>query len=172
MNKQSTRRRVRRAAARTVAVGVAVAALVAILGAGPALAIQTPPDERILERQGRVNHQAAASQADQQGKADETTQGSPTETRPWSGRPEPKMEPGPWIDSQPTAPRLDGDGAGQPRRGLVIGAAVAALLLAVAALLLAVGAATIWRVRHRRLPPEPSQADSTLPELTHTDSSA
>jgi hypothetical protein len=159
MNKQSTRRRVRRAGARTVAVGVAVAALLAIIGAGQALAAIAPPDERILERQGRVDHELSA------GQADETTQGSPTETRPWSGRPEPKMEPGPWIDSQPTAPRLDGDGAGQPRRGLVIGAAVAALLLAV-------GAATIWRVRRRRPPPEPSQADSTQPELTHTDSIA
>jgi hypothetical protein len=167
MNKQSTRRRVRRAGARTVAIGVAVAALLAIIGAGQALAAIAPPDERILERQGRIDRQAAAGQADEQGKAEETSQGSPspTETRPWSGRPEPKMEPGPWIDSQPTAPRLDGDGAGQPRRGLVIGAAVAALLLAV-------GAATIWRVRHRRPPPEPSQADSTRPELTHTDSIA
>jgi hypothetical protein len=167
MKKQPTRRRrLRRAAARTLAIGTAVAALVAIIGAGPALAAIAPPDERILERQGRINHQAAASQADEQGKADEPTQGSPTETRPWSGRPEPKMEPpGPWIDYQPTAPRLDGASAGQPRRGLVIGAAVAGLLLAV-------GAATIWRVRHRRPPPEPSQADSTQPELTHTDSSA
>jgi hypothetical protein len=165
MNKQSTRRRVRRAGARTVAIGIAVAALVAIVGAGQALAAIAPPDERILERQGRVNHELSAGQADEQGKADETTQGSPTETRPWSGRPEPKMEPGPWIDSQPTAPQPDVDGAGRPRRGLVIGAAVAALLLAV-------GAATIWRVRRRRLPPEPTQPDSTQPELTHTDSIA
>jgi hypothetical protein len=165
MHKQSTRRRLLRSGARTLAIGVAVAALVAIIGAGPALAATAPPDERILERQGRIDRQAAAGQADEQGKAEEASQGSPAETRPWSGRPEPKMEPGPWIDSQPTAPRLDGDGAGQPRRGLVIGAAVAALLLAV-------GAATIWRVRRRRPPPEPSQADSTQPELTHTDSIA
>jgi hypothetical protein len=165
MNKQSTRCRARRAGARTVAIGVAVAALVAIIGAGQALAAIAPPDERILERQGRVDHELSAGQADGQGTAEETSQGWPTETRPWSGRPEPKMEPGPWIDSQPTAPRLDGGGAGQPRRGLVIGAAVAALLLAV-------GAATTWRVRRRRPPPEPTQPDPTQPELTHTDSIA
>jgi hypothetical protein len=157
MNKQSTRRRLRRAGARTVAVGVAVATLVAIIGAGQALAAIAPPDERILERQGRIDHQAAAGQADEHSTAEEPTQGSPAETRPWSGRPEPKMkmEPGPWIDDPTTAPHPDGDGAGQPRRGLVIGAAVAALLLAV-------GAATTWRVRHRRHPPEPT----TRPEPT------
>jgi hypothetical protein len=165
MNKQSTRRhRARRAEVRTVAIGVAVAALVAIIGAGQALAAIAPPDERILERQGRVNHERSAGQADEQGTAEETAQGSPTETRPWSGRPEPKMEPGPWIDSQPTAPQPDVDGAGQPRRGLVTGAAVAALLLAVGAI--------IWWVRRRRPPPEPTQPDSTQPDLTHTDSIA
>jgi hypothetical protein len=150
MNKQFTRRRrASRAGARTVAIGVAVAALVAIVGAGQALGAIAPPDERILERQGMIDRQAAAGQADEQGKAKESSQGSPAETRPRFIRPEPKMEPGPWIDDQPTAPHPDGDGAGQPRRGLGIGAAVAALLLAV-------GAATIWRVRHRRLPPEPT----------------
>jgi type VI protein secretion system component VasF len=52
MDKQPTRRR---RAARTVAVGVAVAALVALLGAGQALATS---DERVLERQGRIDRQA------------------------------------------------------------------------------------------------------------------
>ena len=101
-----------------------------------------------------INRQAAAIQADEQGKAEETSQGSPTETRPRFGRPEPKMEFGPWIDDQPTALHPD-DGAGQPRRGLVIGAVVAALLLTI-------GAATTWRVRRRRPPPEPT----TRPEPT------
>jgi hypothetical protein len=54
MNTQPTRRR---RGARAVAVGVAVASLVAILGAGQALA---GPDERILERQGMIDYHAAA----------------------------------------------------------------------------------------------------------------
>jgi hypothetical protein len=54
MNTQPTRRQ---RGARAVAVGVAVAALVATLGAGPALAV---PDERILERQGKIDYHAAA----------------------------------------------------------------------------------------------------------------
>jgi len=143
MNKQPTRRRrVSRAAARTLAVGVAVAALVAIVGAGQALAA---PDERVLERQGRIDRQAAAAQADEHGKAEEPSQGSPAETRPRYIRPEPPMGPGFQLDGDqqlapapvPTAPASD-------RTGLVIS-------LAVAALLLAVGAATTWRIHH---PPE------------------
>jgi hypothetical protein len=148
MDKQPTRRRrASRAAARTVTVGVAVAALVGILGAGQALAA---PDERVLERQGRIDYQAAAGQADQQGKAEEPSQGSPTENVRRFFRPEPDMGPPPQFDGDeplfpapaPTAPASD-------RTGLVIS-------LAVAALLLAVGAATTWRIHHRRPRPEPT----------------
>jgi hypothetical protein len=139
MDKQPTRRR---RAARTVAVGVAVAALVATLGAGQALA---GPDERVLERQGMIDRQTAAGQADEQGKAEEPSQQQATGVpRRWI-RPEPPMGPSPQLDGDeplfpapaPTAPASD-------RTGLVIG-------LAVAALLLAVGAATTWRIHH---PPE------------------
>ena len=148
MDKQPTRRRrASRAAARTLTVGVAVAALVALLGAGQALAA---PDERVLERQGRIDHQAAAAQADEQGKAEEPSQGSPAQTPRRYFRPEPPMGPGPQFDGDeplfpapvPTAPASD-------RTGLVIS-------LAVAALLLAVGAATTWRIRHHRPRPEPT----------------
>ena len=148
MSKQPTRRRqASRAAARTLTVGVAVAALVAILGAGQALA---GPDERVLERQGRIDHQAAAGQADEQGKAEELSQGSPAETRPRYIRPEPKMGPPPQVDGDeqvtpaqaPRAPANSG-------RGLVIS-------LTVATLLLAAGGATTWRIRHRRPRPNPT----------------
>jgi hypothetical protein len=144
MNKQPTRRRrAARAAGRTLAVGVAVAALVALLGAGQALAA---PDERVLERQGRIDRQAAAGQADEQAKVGEGSQQKATEVpRRWL-RPEPNMGPPPQLDGDeplfpapaPTAPAND-------RTGLVIS-------LTVAALLLALGAATTWRIRHH--PPE------------------
>jgi hypothetical protein len=144
MDKQPTRRR---RAARTVAVGVAVAALVATLGAGQALA---GPDERVLERQGMIDHQAAAGQADEQGKAAEPSRGPSTPVSRRFFRPEPPMGPLPQLDGDeplfptpaPTAPASD-------RTGLVIS-------LAVAALLLAVGAATTWRIHHRRPRPEPT----------------
>ena len=62
MNKPTRRRRAAcRAAARTLAIAAALAALVATLSSGQALA---GPDERILERQGRIDNQAAANQAD------------------------------------------------------------------------------------------------------------
>jgi len=144
MNKQPTRRR---RAARTVAVGVAVAALVATLGAGQALA---QPDERVLERQGRIDHQTAAGQADQQGKAEEPSQGSPTENGRRFFRPEPNMEPPPQLDGdEPLFPAPAPRAPASDRTGLVIS-------LAVAALLLAVGAATTWRIHHRRPRPEPT----------------
>jgi hypothetical protein len=144
MDKQPTRRR---RAARAIAGGVAVAALVATLGAGQALA---GPDERVLERQGRIDHQTAAGQADEQGKAEEPSQGPSTPVSRRFFRPEPPMGPPPQLDGDeplfpapaPTAPAND-------RTGLVIS-------LAVAALLLAVGAATTWRIRHRRPRPEPT----------------
>ena len=146
MNKQLTRRRraACRAAARTLAAAAAVAALVATLGAGQALAV---PDERVLERQGRIDHQAAAAQADEQGKAEEPAMGSPTQPPRRYFRPEPPMDTGPRLDADeqlfpapppPPPPASD-------RTGLVIS-------LAVAALLLAVGAATTWRIHHHRRP--------------------
>jgi hypothetical protein len=144
MDKQPTRRR---RGARAVAVGVAVAALVGILGAGQALA---QPDERVLERQGRIDHQAAAGQADQQGKAEEPSQGSPTENGRRFFRPEPNMGPPPQLDGdEPLFPAPAPRAPASDRTGLVIS-------LAVAALLLAVGAATTWRIHHRRPRPEPT----------------
>ena len=153
MNKQSTRhRRATGAAARILVVGVGVAALVAVLGAGQALAA---PDERILERQGRID-QAAAGQADQQGKAEEPSQGSPAETRPRYIRPEPNMGPPPQFDEQAfltPAPQAPDRGRG----GLVAAVAVATVLL------LALGGGATWWIRHRRPQPESThpQPEST-----------
>jgi hypothetical protein len=147
MDKQPTRRR---RGVRAVAVGVAVAALVGILGAGQALAAQAQPDERVLERQGRIDHQAAAGQADQQGNAEEPSQGSPTETRPRYIRPEPNMGPPPQLDGdEPLFPAPAPRAPASDRTGLVIS-------LAVAALLLALGAATTWRIYHRHPRPDPT----------------
>jgi hypothetical protein len=147
MNKPTRRRRAAcRAAARTLAVAAAMAALVATLGAGQALA---GPDERVLERQGRIDHQAAASQADEQPKAAEPSQAPSTQFPRRFFKPEPPMD---------TSPRLDADEQVAPAPapppptgpdGLVIG-------LAVAALLLAAGAATTWRIYHRHPRPEPT----------------
>jgi hypothetical protein len=144
MDNQPTRRR---RGARAVAVGVAVAALVATLGAGQALAA---PDERVLERQGRIDYQAAAGQADQQGKAEERSQQKATEVpRRWI-RPEPNMGPPPQLDGdEPLFPAPAPRAPASDRTGLVIS-------LAVAALLLALGAATTWRIHHRRPRPEPT----------------
>jgi hypothetical protein len=146
MNTQPTpRRRASRAAARTVAAGVAVAALVATLGAGQALAA---PDERILERQGRIDRQAAA-QADEQAKAEDRSQQKATEVpRRWI-RPEPNTGPPPQFDGDEQLPPAPAPTAPASRTGLVIS-------LAVAALLLAVGATTTWRIHHRRPQPDPT----------------
>jgi hypothetical protein len=147
MNKQPTlRRRANRAVARTLAVAATIAALVATLGAGQALA---GPDERVLERQGMIDNQAAASQADKQGKAEEPSQGSPAQPPRRYFRPEPPMDTGPRLDADeqlfpapPPPPASD-------RTGLVISLAVAVLLLAAIA-------ATTWRIYHRRPRPEPT----------------
>ena len=148
MNNQPTRRqRARCAAARTLAVAAALAALVATLGAGQALA---GPDERVLERQARIDHQAAANQADEQPKAAEPAQAPSTQFPRRFFKPEPPMDTGPRLDADeqlfpapaPKAPAID-------RTGLVIS-------LAVAALLLAAGAATTWRIYHRHPRPEPT----------------
>jgi len=147
MNTQpNPRRRANYAAARTLAVAAAIAALVATLGAGQALA---GPDERVLERQGRIDNQAAANQADKQAKAEEPSQGSPTTSPRRFFKPEPPMDTGPRLDADdqiapaPAPPPPNGPD------GLVIG-------LAVAALVLAAGAATTWRIYHRRPRPEPT----------------
>jgi hypothetical protein len=151
MNNQPTpRRRANRAAARILAVAAAIAALVATLGAGQALATTAPPDERVLERQARIDNQAAANQADEQSKAEEPSQGPSTQFPRRFLKPEPPMDTGPRLDADeqlfpapaPKAPASD-------RTGLVISLAVAALLLA------AVAAAT-WRIYHRRPRPEPT----------------
>ena len=147
MNTQpNPRRRANYAAARTLAVAAAIAALVATLGAGQALA---GPDERVLERQGRIDNQAAANQADKQAKAEEPSQGSPTTSPRRFFKPEPPMDTGPRLDADdqiapaPAPPPPNGPD------GLVIG-------LAVAALVLAAGAATTWRIYHRHPRPEPT----------------
>jgi len=147
MNKPTRRRRAAcRAAARTLAIAATLAALVATLGAGQALA---GPDERVLERQARIDHQAATGQADEQPKAAEPAQAPSTQFPRRFFKPEPPMDTGPRLDADqqlfpapPPPPASD-------RTGLVIS-------LAVAALLLAAGAATTWRIQHRHPRPEPT----------------
>jgi hypothetical protein len=164
MNKSTRRRRAAcRGAARTLAVATAMAALVATLSVGQALA---GPDERVLERQGRIDRQAEAGQADEQGKAALPPQLSsedkdafaqaerersqqPSATTPRRHfPPEPPVHTGPPLgaDEQPAPapPKAPADS----RAGL-------AVTLAAVALLLAVGAATTWRI-HRRPRPEPT----------------
>jgi hypothetical protein len=151
MNKPTRRRRAaRRAAARTLAVAATMAALVATLGAGQALAATAPPDERVLERQGMINNQTAANQADDQGKAETPAQGPST---PFSRRffkPEPPIHTGPPLDADDQlAPAPAPPPPANDRTGLVIS-------LGVAAVLLAAGAAATWRIYHRRPRPEPT----------------
>jgi hypothetical protein len=123
-----------------------MAALIATLSAGQALA---GPDERILERQGRIDNQAAASQADAQGKAKEPQAPSAQYPRRYF-RPEPPMDTSPRLDiDQPVAPAPAPPAQDRDRDGLVI-------TLAVVALLLTLGAATTWRIHHRRPRPEPT----------------
>jgi hypothetical protein len=148
MSKQRTRRRrACRAATRTLAIATAVAALVMVLSAGQALA---GPDERVLERQGRIDRQAPNGEADGQGKATEPSQAPSAQYPRRYQRPEPPMDTGPRLDADqqlpPTpAPEVPADG----RTGL-------AVTLAVTALLLAVGAAATWRIHRRRPRPEPT----------------
>jgi hypothetical protein len=148
MNKPTRRRRTAcRAAARTLAVATAVAALIAILGAGQALA---GPDERVLERQGRIDNHETAGQADEQAKTAEPTQGSPAQTPRRHFKPEPPVAYGPPLDSnEPLFPAPAPPPPASDRTGLVIS-------LAVAALLLAAGAATTWRIYHRHPRPQPT----------------
>jgi hypothetical protein len=146
MNKPTRRRRAAcRGAARTLAIATALAALIATLSAGQGLA---GPDERVLERQSRIDRQTSAGQADEQGKAAEPSQ-APSAPYPRRYlRPEPPMDTGPRLDADqqvpPTpAPPVPADS----RTGL-------AITLAVVALLLAVGAAATWRIHRRRPRPE------------------
>jgi hypothetical protein len=145
MSKQLTRRRrAAAAAAQTVALAVAVAALAATLGAGQALA---GPDERVLERQGRIHHQLSVGQAADQGKAEKSSQQKATEIPRRFIRPEPKMGPPPQLDDEQVAPAPAPSVPADSRTGL-------AVTLAVVALLLAVGGAATWWIRHRRPQPE------------------
>jgi type VI protein secretion system component VasF len=145
MNKPTRRRRASRAPARTLATAAAVAALVATLGAGQALA---GPDERVLERQGRIDRQATAAQAEEQGKAEPSQAPSAQYPRRYL-RPEPPMDTSPRLDiDEPVAPAPAPPAQDRDRDGLVI-------TLAAVALLLAVGAATTWRI-YRRPRPEPT----------------
>jgi hypothetical protein len=147
MSKQLTHRRATRRATRTLAVGVAVAALVGIVGAGQALAAVAVPDERVLERQGRIDNQPAASQADEQGKAEEPAQGPSTRFSRRFFKPEPPVHTGPPLDAdEQAAPAPAPPPPAADRDGLVV--------IVMVALLLAVGATTTWRIHHRGPPPE------------------
>jgi hypothetical protein len=144
MNKPTRRRRTAcRGTARTLAITTALAALLAALSAGHA---QAGPDERVLERQGRIDRQATAGQTHGQGKAAEPSQAPSGQYPRRYLRPEPPMDTSPRLDADqqipPTpAPKAPAD----DRDGLVI-------TLVVLALLLAVGAATTWRIRRRPRP--------------------
>jgi hypothetical protein len=160
MNKQPTKRRTAcRAAARTLAIATAMAALVATLGAAQALA---GPDERVLERQGSIDRQAATAQADEQGRVALPPQLSsedkaafaqakrerfrqPAETPRRYSQPEPPMSTESRLDIEQPAPA---PAPADSWTGL-------AVTLAGVALLLAVGAAMTWRI-HRRPRPEPT----------------
>jgi hypothetical protein len=142
MNQPTRRRRTAcRGAARTLAIATAMAALLATLSVGQALA---GPDERVLERQGRIQRQA-----DEQGKAAEHSQGSPAQYPRRFFQPEHPMSTEHWVDTDqtpapaPTAP--------DHNSRLVL-----AITLGIVALLLALGAAAAWRVQHRRPRPEPT----------------
>ena len=142
MSKQHTRRRrTRCAVGRAIAVGGAVAMLVAILGADQALASTAQPDERVLERQDLIDRQAA-----EQGRTEEASRQRPTRTPGWSSKPEPKMDPGPWIDEEQAAPDPPPPGR---RPNTAVPVTVAVLLV------LALGVA-IWWLGHRRPRPEPT----------------
>jgi hypothetical protein len=148
MSRQPTRR------SRGLALAVTVAALVALVGAGQALATQAGvpdepavvPDERVLERQGRIDRQAAAQQAAEQGRA-EPFQGASAAAPGWRLRPEPlPMAPPPQFGDRQVAPA--------PTAAAPAGGWGGPAVMVVVAVLLAVGAATTWRVRHRRPQPE------------------
>ena len=148
MNKPTRRRRTAcRGAARTLAIATATAALIATLSAGQALA---GPDERVLERQGRIDRQGTTGQGDEQDKATKPSQGSPAQYPRRFFKPEPPMDTSPRLDTDQQLPPAPARPApADDRGGLVI-------TLVGVALLLAVGAATTWRTQHRRPRPEPT----------------
>jgi hypothetical protein len=149
MNGQPTgRRRAGRAAGRSLALAVGVAALVALLGAGHALAALAPPDERVLERQGMRDLYGAPGQADQPGKAQEPSQSRPAGSQGRFIRPEPPVGAPAQLD-EPLAPTSLPQAPAGGRGGLVVTVVVAAALLVV-------GVATTWRVRQRRPQPGPT----------------
>jgi hypothetical protein len=148
MNNPTRRRRAAcQGAARTLATATAMAALIATLSVGQALA---GPDERVLERQGRIDRQGTTGQGDEQGKATEPSQGSPAQYPRRFFKPEPPMDTSPRLDTDQQLPPAPAPPApADDRAGLVI-------TLVVVALLLAVGAVTTWRIQHRRPRPEPT----------------
>jgi hypothetical protein len=148
MNNPTRRRRAAcRGAARTLATATAMAALIATLSVGQALA---GPDERVLERQGRIDRQGTTGQGDEQGKASEPSQGSPAQYPRRFFKPEPPMDTSPRLDADQQLPPAPAPPApADDRAGLVI-------TLVVVALLLAVGAAMTWRIHRRRPRPEPT----------------
>ena len=146
-NPTRCRRAACRGAVRTLATATAMAALIATLSVGQALA---GPDERVLERQGRIDQQGTTGQGDEQGKAAEPSQGSPAQYPRRFFKPEPPMDTSPRLDTDQQLPPAPAPPApADDRAGLVI-------TLVVVALLLAVGAATTWRIQHRRPRPEPT----------------
>jgi hypothetical protein len=158
MSKQPTRGRASRRGARTLAVGVAVAALVGVVGAGQTLAAVATPDERALERQRMIDRHRALGQLAEQGSVDVSPQPSsedeaaaaaPAGTPRRFIPPEPPIRPEPRLGDQQAAPSPVRKAPAGAQVGLVV-------IVVVAALLLAVGAATTWRVRHRRPQPESS----------------
>ena len=140
------RRTACRAAARALVVAAALAALATPLGAGHALAA---PDEHTLERQGAIQHQTAAGQADEQPKAGAPAKQTGAQLPPRFLRPERPVNSSPRIDLDQPAPVPPPTTTGRGRVGL-------AVALAIVALLLALGAAATWRTHHRRPRPEPT----------------
>jgi hypothetical protein len=142
MNQPTRRRRTAcGGATRTLAIAAAMAALLATLGVGQALA---GPDERVLERQGRIQRQAH-----EQATADKPSQSSVAQYPRRFFQPEHPMSTEHWVDFDPTpAPAPT---APDNSRRLVL-----AITLGIVAVLLAVGAAATWRIQHRRPRPEPT----------------
>ena len=121
-----------------------MAALVATLGAGQALA---GPDERVLERQGRIDQQGPPGRrAGQGGGAHPGRVGTvPAAVLPARAA----HGPGPRLDADAVRARPGTDGSGQRQpAGLAITPGIVALLLAL-------GAAATWRI-YRRPRPEPT----------------
>jgi hypothetical protein len=147
MNNPTRRRRAAcRGAARTLAIATAMAALIATLSVGQALA---GPDERVLERQGWIDRQDTTGQGDEHGKATKPSQGSPAQYPRRFFKPEPPMDTSPRLDADQQLPPAPAPPEPADDRAVLV-------ITLVVALLLAVGAATTWRIQHRRPRPEPT----------------